>query len=76
MKTLTFFLPASVLPLYSVDGFLVAISGIKIKPVQGDANKVALDDYLKTPSSERSRTLFIFRTYTADFNAIEYARRL
>ena len=56
-----------------VEGFS-SLSGIKIQPVDG-GNALALDEYVKdVPKGEKS--LFIFGTYAADFNAIEYAQRL
>lgn len=45
---------------------------IKLTPVDG-GKEVALDDYLANPSG---RSLFVFGTYAADFNAIEYVQRL
>jgi hypothetical protein len=71
MKHIALIITSSLLSV-TVDGFS-AVSGIKVKPVQGDS-KVSLEEYLKTPSEGRS--LFIFGTYAADFNAIEYAQRL
>jgi AhpC/TSA antioxidant enzyme len=50
-----------------------SVSGIEVQPVRGGA-KVALVDYLK--SDDGGKSLFIFGTYAADFNAIEYAQRL
>lgn len=47
------------------------IKGISIQPVDG-GDKIALEDYLKNDG----KSLFIFGTYAADFNAIEYAQRL
>ena len=55
-----------------VQGFS-SISGIQVKPIDG-GSEIPLVDYLKSPSDGRS--LFIFGTYAADFNAIEYAQRL
>ena len=47
-------------------------SSITLTPVDG-GKEVALDEYLQNPSG---RSLFIFGTYAADFNAIEYVQRL
>lgn len=47
-------------------------TGITLTPVDG-GTKVTLDEYLNNPSG---RSLFIFGTYAADFNAIEYVQRL
>jgi hypothetical protein len=58
-----------------------SIKGIEIQPIQG-GSKILLEDYLKTSSNSTSnegdnnKSLFIFGTYAADFNAIEYAQRL
>lgn len=71
-KPLIYFLTAALLRLTIVEGFS-AITGIQIKPVQGGP-QIFLEEYLKTPTDGRS--LFIFGTYAADFNAIEYAQRL
>lgn len=49
-----------------------SVNGITINPLQG-GDSVELVDYLKNPSG---RSLFIFGTYAADFNAVEYAQRL
>jgi len=43
-----------------------------IKPASGGGPEMELVDYLKSDS----KSLFIFGTYAADFNAIEYAQRL
>mmetsp|Transcript_8477 Transcript_8477/g.17672 ORF Transcript_8477/g.17672 Transcript_8477/m.17672 type:complete len:304 (+) Transcript_8477:80-991(+) len=48
-----------------------SIKGINIEPVDG-GESVALEDYLKSDG----KSLFVFGTYAADFNAIEYAQRL
>mmetsp|Transcript_8408 Transcript_8408/g.24834 ORF Transcript_8408/g.24834 Transcript_8408/m.24834 type:complete len:308 (-) Transcript_8408:1753-2676(-) len=48
-----------------------SVKGIDIQPVDG-GEKVALEDYLKNDG----KTLFVFGTYAADFNAIEYVQRL
>lgn len=45
---------------------------INLTPLSGGA-EITLDDYLKNPSG---RSLFVFGTYAADFNAIEYVQRL
>ena len=45
---------------------------ITLNPIDGGST-VTLDDYLKNPAG---RSLFVFGTYAADFNAIEYAQRL
>mmetsp|Transcript_113812 Transcript_113812/g.317874 ORF Transcript_113812/g.317874 Transcript_113812/m.317874 type:complete len:296 (-) Transcript_113812:30-917(-) len=47
-------------------------TGITLTPVGGGEKRV-LDDYLYNPTG---RSLFIFGTYAADFNAIEYVQRL
>lgn len=65
-------LVAAVLLSPIAEGFS-AVSGIQIKPVK-DGPAVFLEEYLKTKAEGRS--LFIFGTYAADFNAIEYAQRL
>jgi len=44
---------------------------IDIQPVSG-GTKISLEEYLKTGG----KSLFVFGTYAADFNAIEYAQRL
>ena len=64
-------LVAAVLLSPIAEGFS-AVSGIQIKPVK-DGPAVFLEEYLKT---KEGRSLFIFGTYAADFNAIEYAQRL
>ena len=48
-----------------------SLKGISIQPVDG-SEKVALEDYLKSDG----KSLFVFGTYAADFNAIEYVQRL
>lgn len=48
------------------------IDGISIQPVDG-GDQIALKEYLK---NEDGKSLFVFGTYAADFNAIEYAQRL
>ncbi len=48
-----------------------SIKGINVQPVDG-SEKVALEDYLKSDG----KSLFVFGTYAADFNAIEYVQRL
>ena len=45
--------------------------GIRINPASGGP-EMELVDYLKSDS----KSLFIFGSYAADFNAIEYAQRL
>lgn len=50
-----------------------SVKGIDIQPVMGGP-KIALEDYLRTDGGGKS--MFIFGTYAADFNAIEYAQRL
>lgn len=47
-------------------------TGITLTPVGGGEKRV-LDEYLHNPTG---RSLFIFGTYAADFNAIEYVQRL
>lgn len=47
------------------------INNINIQPVER-GEKIPLNEYLKSDG----RTLFVFSTYAADFNAIEYAQRL
>jgi hypothetical protein len=49
------------------------LRGVKITSVR-NGDQVDLGEYLKTPAEGKS--LFIFGTYAADFNAIEYAQRL
>jgi hypothetical protein len=56
----------------AVEGFST-LSNIQIKPIDGGQD-VSLEEYVKDSSGGRS--LFIFGTYAADFNAIEYAQRL
>ena len=46
--------------------------GISLTPLEG-GKTLTLDEYLENPSG---RSLFIFGTYAADFNAIEYVQRL
>jgi len=46
--------------------------GISLTPIDGGA-EILLDDYLKNPSG---KSMFVFGTYAADFNAIEYVQRL
>lgn len=48
------------------------IKDISLKPLDGGA-EISMDTYLDNPSG---RTLFIFGTYAADFNAIEYLQRI
>ena len=51
---------------------------IFIQPIDGSP-EISLGTYLTTSSTESipsSKSLFIFGTYAADFNAIEYAQRL
>ena len=48
-----------------------SIKGINVQPVDG-GEKVVLEDYLKSDG----KSLFVFGTYAADFNAIEYVQRL
>lgn len=48
-----------------------SLKGINVQPVDG-SEKVALEDYLKGDG----KSLFVFGTYAADFNAIEYVQRL
>lgn len=50
-----------------------SVKGIQIQPVTGGP-KIALEDYVKNENG--SKSMFIFGTYAADFNAIEYAQRL
>ena len=47
-------------------------TGIVLTPLDG-GKQVLLDDYLQNPTG---RSLFVFGTYAADFNAIEYVQRL
>jgi hypothetical protein len=69
MKTIASFLAISVV---NVQAFSSSISGISVNPVQGGPS-VDLEQYLKNPEG---KSLFIFGTYAADFNAIEYVQRL
>ena len=48
-----------------------SLKGINVQPVDG-SETVALEDYLKGDG----KSLFVFGTYAADFNAIEYVQRL
>lgn len=48
------------------------LRGITVNPVKG-GDAVNLEQYLKNPNG---KTLLIFGTYAADFNAIEYLQRL
>ena len=59
---------------FNVDAFstIASTTGIKINPVEGGPS-LELEDYLKNPNG---KSLFIFGTYAADFNAIEYVQRL
>jgi hypothetical protein len=50
-----------------------SVKGIEIQPVTGGP-KITLEDYLRNEGGGKS--MFIFGTYAADFNAIEYAQRL
>jgi len=50
----------------SIKGF-----DIQLQPVDG-GEKITLENYLKNDG----KSLFVFGTYAADFNAIEYAQRL
>jgi hypothetical protein len=72
MKYLAFVLGTSFLFL-GIEGF-ATLSNIQIKPIDGGQQTIFLEDYLK--DSSEGRSLFIFGTYAADFNAIEYAQRL
>jgi hypothetical protein len=59
-----------------VEGFASSLNGLKVTSVQS-GDQVDVGEYLKPAGGESSgRTLFIFGTYAADFNAIEYAQRL
>lgn len=49
-----------------------SLKGISVNPVKG-GDAVDLERYLKNPDG---KTLFIFGTYAADFNTIEYLQRL
>eukprot|EP00980_Cylindrotheca_fusiformis_P024386 scaffold11809_cov128-Cylindrotheca_fusiformis.AAC.25 len=71
MKTIVL-LQALALSLLGVHGFSTGIRGISVNPVH-DGPPTLLDQYLNNPDG---KTLFIFGTYAADFNAIEYAQRL
>jgi hypothetical protein len=48
-----------------------ATGGITLNPVDG-GKQLSLDEYLDNPG----RSIFVFGTYAADFNAIEYVQRL
>ncbi|EED95836.1 predicted protein [Thalassiosira pseudonana CCMP1335] len=54
------------------------LSGVTVQSVKSSQD-VDLSIFLTTPSSsnaEQNKTMLIFGTYAADFNAIEYAQRL
>lgn len=54
------------------------LSGVTVQSVKSSQD-VDLSIFLTTPSSsnaEQTKTMLIFGTYAADFNAIEYAQRL
>lgn len=72
MKTIVSFLFAFALSGFNAHAFSSSISGISINPLQG-GTPVNLDQYLQNPDG---KSLFIFGTYAADFNAIEYVQRL
>jgi hypothetical protein len=63
---------ATLLLASNVYGF-APLNGMQVTSVK-DGKQVDLGEYLKSPGQGRS--LFIFGTYAADFNNIEYAQRL
>ena len=73
IRSLIFLSLAFSITVTIVQGFAFSCGGVKVISVRS-GDQIDLEDYLK-PSSE-GRTLFIFGTYAADFNTIEYAQRL
>jgi len=57
--------------LSAVAPIISSVKGIDIQPVDG-GEKISFEDYLRSDG----KTLFVFGTYAADFNAIEYTQRL
>jgi len=55
-----------------------SIKGLSIQPLDRNSPAIALEEYLKNDNGGEGggKSLFIFGTYAADFNAIEYVQRL
>ena len=55
-----------------------SIKGLSIQPLDRNSPAIALEEYLKNDNGGGGggKSLFIFGTYAADFNAIEYVQRL
>jgi hypothetical protein len=73
-------LVVSTFPLVSA---FQALKGVTVKPVKttGGGDAIDIGEWLAAPSSQKSATsdsksLLVFGTYAADFNAIEYVQRL
>jgi len=67
-------LSSSVAPKQSMN----SIKGLSIQPLDRNSPAIALEEYLKNDNGGEGggKSLFIFGTYAADFNAIEYVQRL
>lgn len=71
MNTLSIIFYTTALVLFEKSNAFAPLSGISVKSIR-DGAEVSLDNFL----SSEEKTLLIFGTYAADFNAIEYAQRL